>query len=101
MLLAVSQFATDANHEDGTVFLTDGILALLRRLVGIHLQQLLCVDEVNLLGQEGLDLRITLAYQVFCAADGCIDALYDILEEGQRTVFAADDSLPVPLVYIE
>ena len=101
VLLSVGEFAADADDEDGTIGLTDGILALLRCLVGIHTQQFLGMDEVNLLRQEGLNLGIGLAHQILRPADGCVDALHDILQEGQRAVFPADDGLPVPLVYIE
>ena len=88
-------------HEHGTISLADSILALLGRLVGIHLQQFLSMYKVNLLGQEGLDLRIGLAGQIFRSADGRIDTLHDILQERQRAVFLADHGLPVPLVHIE
>ena len=59
------------------------------------------MDKVNLLWQEGLDLRISLTRQILRSADGGIDALHDILQESQRTVFPVNHSLPVPLVHIQ
>ena len=101
MLLPVRELAANTNHEHGTVSLADSILTLLGRLVGIHLQQLLSMDEVYLLRQEGLDLRVGLTGQIFRSADGRIDTLHDILQERQRAVFLADHGFPVPLVHIE
>ena len=101
MLLAIRQCTAYTYYKYGTVSLTNSILALLRRLVGIHLQQLVGMDEVNLLGQEGFDLRVGLTRQVFRATDGSIDALHHILQELQRAVLLVDDGLPVPLVHIQ
>ena len=101
MLLAIRQASADANHEHSTHLLADGILALLRREGGVALQQLLGMNEVNLLGQERLQLRVGLAHQVFRTANGSIDAVHHILQECQRAVFLTDHCLPVPLVHIQ
>ena len=57
--------------------------------------------ELNLLRQEGLQLRIGLTRQVLRTSNGGIDALYHVLQERQRTILLADDGLPVPLVDIQ
>ena len=101
VLLAIAQLTSDTNHKYGTVLLTDGILALFWRLVGIHLQQFLSVYKVYLLGQERLYLRISLAGKILRATDGGIYALYYVLQECQCAVFLAYHGLPVPLVYIQ
>ena len=101
VLLAIRQASADANHKYRTHLLADGILALLRREGGVALQQLLGMNEVNLLGQERLQLRVGLAHQVFRTANGSIDAVHHILQECQRAVFLTDHCLPVPLVHIQ
>ena len=53
------------------------------------------------LGQEWLNLRIGLTSQILRPPDSCIDALHNVFEKSHRSVFPADDGLPVPLVHIE
>ena len=101
MLFAVRQFATDTDDKHGTIFLADSILALLRCLVRIELQQVLCMDKSNLLWQERLQLRISLTGEILRAADGSINTLHHILQISHRTLLACDDGLPVPLVHIQ
>ena len=81
MLLAVRQLTADTDDKHRTICLADGVLTLLGRLVGIHLQQLFSMDKVYLLRQEGLNLRIGLAGQILRSADSGIDTLHDILQE--------------------
>ncbi len=69
--------------------------------VGIHVEQILTMDEMDLAWQEGLQLGIALACQKLCAQDGGIDAAYHILQKGDGAVTFFDDSLPVPLIDIE
>ena len=47
-----------------------------RTLVGIHLAKLFRVDEMNVMWQEGFDLRVHFTYHIFCAAHGCINTGY-------------------------
>ena len=79
VLLAVGKLAADANDEHSSILLADGVLALLGAEVWIHGQQILAVYKVDILGQEWSNLLVGLAHQVFCASDGCINALNHIL----------------------
>ena len=101
MLLAIAQLAANALYKYSAILLADCILALLRRKVWIHIEQILRMNEMNILRQERLQLRIMLASQELGTQDGTIDAAHDILEEGDGTVFLGNHSLPVPLVNIE
>ena len=101
VLLSVAQLSADTLNEHGAIFLADGILTLLRSLVRIHIEQILCMDEMNLLRQEWLELRIVLASEELGAEDGGIDAANDVLKECDGAVSLGNHSLPVPLVYIE
>ena len=101
VLLAVSQFATDAHDEDCSVLLADEVLALLRRAVGVHAAQFLAVDEEDVLGQEGLQLRIRLADVELGAQDSAVYLPYDALQVADVAVLGAHHSLPVPLVHVE
>ena len=56
---------------------------------------------MNLLWQEWLNLWIVLASKILCTKDGCVDATNHVLEESYSTILTGDDSLPVPLVYVE
>lgn len=67
MLLSIAQLATDSLDEYGTILLADGILTLLGSLVGIHIQQLLGMNKVNLFGQERLNLWIMLTGEILSA----------------------------------
>ena len=101
MRLAIGKLAAYTYNEYGTILLGNGMLALLGSEVGVHLHQLLGVDEVNLLGQRRLQLGVHLIYHILGAQHGGIDALYNLLEELHVAVLFADDALPVPLVHIE
>ena len=101
MLLAIRQFATNTYNKHSTVFLANSILALLGRFIRIHLQEFLCMDKRNLLGQERLNLRICLTGQVFRPTDSGIDALHHILQICHGALFLSYHSLPVPLVNIQ
>ena len=101
VLLAIRQLATNTNHEDSAILLADGILALFRCLVRIHLEQFFSMNEVNLLRQERFDLRISLASQIFRTTNGGIDTLHHILQEADGTLFLGNHGLPVPLVNIQ
>jgi len=101
VLLAVAQLSADTDHEYSSVLLADGILTLFRCFVGIHLQQFLGMYKVNLLWQEWLYLRISLAGKVFSTTNSGIYALYYILKECQSTVFLTNNGLPVPLINIQ
>ena len=46
-------------------------------------------------------MGISLTGKILRTTDGSVDTLNDILKESHRTVFTADDGLPVPLVDIE
>ena len=101
VLLAVAQLAADADDEHGSVFLRDGMFAFFRCEVGVALHEFFGVDEVDALGQEGLDLRIHFAYHVFGASHGRVDACHDLLEEVHGALFGGDGAFPVPLVHVE
>ena len=81
MLLSIAQLSADTLYKYGTIFLADSILALLRSLVRIHIEQILRMDKMNLLWQERLQLWIVLASQELGAEDGCIDAANHIFKE--------------------
>ena len=59
------------------------------------------MDEVNLLRQERLQLRICLTRQILRTADGSIDTLHHILQIADGALFLRYHSLPVPLVHIQ
>ena len=101
MLLAVRQFAAYTYYKYGSVFLADSVLALLRREVGVHLQQVFAMNEVYLFGKEGLDVLVCLANQILRAANGGIDALHNRLEECHVALLAGDNGFPVPLVNVQ
>ena len=101
MALAIAQLASDADDKYRSALLADGILALLGTERGVALQQLLGVNEGNLLGQEGANLRISLADVVLGAQDCSIDALNDALEVLHRATRLGHHTLPVPLVDVE
>ena len=101
MLLAVSQFSTDADDEHGAVFAADGVLALLRCQPGIHLLELLAVYVMDFLGKERLDVVICLADEKLGSSYGCVYPLHHVAQESKRAVLLADDSFPVPLVDVE
>ena len=81
MLLSIAQLSADTLYKYGAIFLADSILALLRSLVRIHIEQILRMDKMNLLWQERLQLWIVLASQELGAEDGCIDAANHIFKE--------------------
>ena len=101
MLLSIAQLSADTLYKYGAIFLADSILALLRSLVRIHIEQILRMDKMNLLWQERLQLWIVLASQELGAEDGCIDAANHIFEECDGAITLRNHSLPVPLVHIE
>ncbi len=101
MFLAVAQLGTDAHDKHGSVLTADGVLALLGRKVRIELAQLLAVDEEDILRQERLDRRISLADHELRTENGAVDFLHDFLQELDVAVLLADHALPVPLVDIE
>ena len=100
MLFTVGEGSADTDDEHSAISLADGILALLGSFVRIHLQQFLCMNKVDLLRKERLQLGIGLTSEVLRTADGGVDALHHVLQEIERTVLTTDDSLPVPLVDI-
>ena len=101
VLLAVRQLRADADDKHRTILLADGILALLGRERGVALQELLRVDERDLLGQEGFDLRVGLADVIFGAQNSAVDALNDALEVLHRAAILGHHTLPIPLIDIE
>ena len=101
MRLTIRQLSADTDNKDGSIGLGNQILTLLYGLVRIHTQQLLGMDEVNLLGQERLQLTVAFTNEELRTQDRSIDSLYDILQALQRAVFLPDNSLPVPLIHIE
>src|SRR5574344_429227 len=101
MLFTIAQFASDADYEHSAVFLADSILTLFRRLIRIHLQQVLTVDESNLLRQERFNLWISLTGKIFCSADGSVDTFHHILQVSDSAVILGDYSFPVPLVHVK
>ena len=101
VLLAVGQLAADAHDEHSPILLTDEVFALLGSLVGIHAQQLLAVDEMYLLGQEVLQLGISLTDVELGAQDGAVDLADNVLEESNGTLLGQYHTLPVPLIDIE
>ena len=101
MLLAIAQLAANTLNKYSAVFLTDSILALLWSHIRIHIQQILCMNEMNLSWQEWLDFRIMLASEIFRAENSCIDAAHYVFQEDDSTVFAGYHSFPVPLVNIK
>ena len=101
MRLTIRQLSADTYNKDGSIGLGNQILTLLYGLVRIHTQQLLGMDEVNLLGQERLQLTVAFTNEELRTQDRSIDSLYDILQALQCSVFLPDNSLPVPLIHIE
>ena len=101
MLLAVGEFAADTHDEDGAILLADSVFALFRRKVGVHLQQLFGVYEIDVAREEGLDLWVGLAGQVLCSQYGRVDSAHDALEELDVTLLGHHDGFPVPLVNVE
>ena len=85
-------------HKDGAVFLANSVLTLLRREVGVHLQQFFAVYEMYLAGKEWLYLRIGLTGKIFRAEYGRIDAVDHVLEEAKVTLSGRHRRFPVPLV---
>lgn len=86
MLLAIAKLATNAHDEHGAMLLADGILALLRSHVRVHLTQLLRVDEENVLREERLDGRVRLADIELSAENGAVDLAHNLFQEGDITL---------------
>src|SRR5574344_98500 len=101
VLLTITHLTADTHHEHSTVFLAYLILTLFRRKVRIHLQQVFAMYEMNMFGQERLDLRISLTSKIFRTQDSRIDTFHDILQKSDGTLLAHDDGFPVPLVHIQ
>ena len=101
MFLAIREVASYTHHEHSTIFAADKVLALLGCLVGIHAQEFLAMDEMNLLGQEMLQLRVGLTNKKLGTKDGAVNLTDDMLEEGHCAVLGTNDTLPVPLVHIQ
>ena len=99
--LTVAERTADADDEHGALLAHDGIFTLLGGERGIKLAQRFGVDEGNLFGQLRLQLRETLAHQIFGALHGGIDRTNHFLEEFHGAIFGANHALPVPLVDIE
>ena len=101
MRLAVGEFSSNADDEHRAVFLANLVLPFLRCHVGEHLQEFFAVYEMDVLGEERLDLRVCLADEVFRPPDGVVNSPDDILEVFLCPLLLCDDRLPVPLVHIE
>ena len=59
------------------------------------------MDEMYLIGQEGLYLWIGFTDKIFSAADSTINTTDYIFQKSHRALFSGNDSLPVPLVNIQ
>ena len=84
------------------ILLQDRRLALLARQVGIHVENLLGVEEGQLLGQVGiarvLQLREQCLGKLLGADDHLPDLADDVLEEVEVALIGGHDPLPVPLI---
>ena len=82
------------------MLLTDCVLALLRRLIRVHLKQCLGIDEVNIIRQLVDRIRILVPYLMLHVLDDTEDHTYRTLEGRGVPVLLVDDHLPVPLIDI-
>ena len=98
MRLAGFQLAADLHQEDRVVLAQDGVFALLRRLAGVHVLQLLRRDEEDLAVELRMQARERNAERIVRLADGADDVAHAALEVRLVAVLAGDDLLPVPLV---
>ena len=100
-LAAALQVITDLHEKHRVMLLANGILALLGRVVGPAILQLLGGDEVDLPVQLGVQAGERHLQRIVglhhCADDGA-DGLLQI---GHVAVAALDDLLPVPLIHVD
>ena len=101
MRLTVAERTADTDDEHGALLAHNGVFTLLGRECGIELAQRFGMDEGDFFGQLRLQLRETLAHQIFGALHGGIDRTNHFLEEFHGAIFGANHTLPVPLVDIE
>ena len=101
MRLSVAQCTADTDDEDTAVFFCNQVLAFLRSLVRIFVEQFLGMDEMDVVRQERLQLRVGFTDHVFRAAHGRIDTSDNVLQEFHRALFGSDDPFPVPLVHVQ
>ena len=99
--LSVGELAAYTYYKYGSILLAYQIFAFLDALAGIASQEVFALDEVYLVGQEGLYLRVTLAHQVFSAAYRGVDAAHGGLQEVEVALFGGHHGFPVPLVNVE
>ena len=97
----IAQRVADAYDENGTVLPRDEVFALLWRAVGIEAAQFLGMDEVELFGQAGDNLRVALINHVLRAYHGGIDLADSAGEEADVAILRAYGLFPVPLVHVE
>ena len=118
--LAGFQLAADLHQEDRVVLAQDGVFALLRRLVGVHVLQLLRRDEEDLAVELRMQARERNAERIVRLADGADDVAHGalqirlvpvlghldrlvnptdgLLQERDGALLARNDLFPVPLV---
>lgn len=73
MFLSVAELSADTLNKYGTILPTDSILTFLRSLVGIHVEEVLAVNEMYVLWKERLKLREALASEELRAQYGTVD----------------------------
>ena len=85
------------------IFLQDLRLALLARQVGVHVQDLLGVQERELLGQVGVVAGLQLREQLLDVRSAPLSTFQifdDVLQEVEVALVGGDHALPVPLVHV-
>ena len=83
------------------VLTDDLVFALLRRLVGVEILQLLRGDEEHIAVKLGVQARERDAKRVVRLADRADDVAHGAFEILDRAVFPRDDLFPVPLVDVD
>ena len=101
MRLSVALLASYTDDEYSSISFGNQVFPFLGSNVGVHVEQILRMDEMYIVGQERGDLRIDLTNHLFCAAHSRINACNDAFQKIHSPLFGRDDTFPVPLVYIE
>ena len=101
MWLAVAELAADADDEHRTLLTHDGIFALFGRERGVKLTQHFGMNKGDFGRQLRLELRKSLAHQIFGALHGGIDGADHLFEELDGAIFGTNHALPVPLIDVE
>ena len=98
---AIAQRTTDTDDKDGTIGACDGILPLFRCQVGILLQQVIGMDEMDLCRQCRTNDGEHLIDQIFRPDHSGINASDNLFQELDIPLFRQHHALPVPLIDIQ